>query len=138
MDFKYLKWRNRKQTGYDRKKITIKMAGKEFNVYDWIQEAREDTEIVPTLEKYGCIEGHIKIDPEKVYGDFTQMKGLRNMLDQQKMAEQMFYDLPLETRLKFNNNMYEFADKGEEWLKSEIEKENTTVNTNTESEVTNG
>lgn len=122
MDFKYRNWRQRMSQDFDREKITIKKAGIEYNVYDKIQEAREDTEIYPTLEKYGCLD-RLQLDAEKMYGDFTAFKDLRTMKDQQIKAEEMFYQLPLEVRQHFNNDMSLFMKDGEKWLKNKIESE---------------
>lgn len=115
-------WRERKQQTFDKDKITLKKAGKEFNVYQWIQEAREDTEVIPTLEKYGCIDRMI-LNKEEMYGDFTNFKDLRGLNDQIRESQRMFDNLPAEIKKKFGNNKDLFMREGEAWLKSEIEKE---------------
>ena len=121
MKFKCMDWRERKQQTFDRKKITVTMAGNTMNVYDRIQEAREDTEIIPTLEKYGCIEGHMQVDPKKMYADFTGLTDLRGVLDAKIQAENLFYSLPLEEREHFNNDINQFTKNGEKYLKSKVE-----------------
>ena len=45
--------RKRMAQDFNKEEITVTKAGKEINVYNFIQENREDTEIYPTLEKYG-------------------------------------------------------------------------------------
>lgn len=140
MEFKKFEWRERKSQSFDKSKISLTKAGKTFNVYDKIQEAREDTEIYPTLEKYGCID-RMMLDTQGVYADFTSFKGLREMKDQQKMADQMFYNLPLETRKVFNNDKNVFMRDGQKWLKEKIKAEETAEKAETpkaESEVKNG
>ena len=116
MKFKYQEWRERKQQEFDKDNITLTKAGKTFNVYDAIQEAREDTEIYPTLEKYGCIE-KVPMYADKVYNQLQQFNDLRDLKEQQSMAEQMLYDLPLEVRQEFNNDMNQFAKNGEKYIK---------------------
>lgn len=145
MDFEKFKWRERKSQTFDKSKIVLKKAGKTYNVYDKIQEAREDTEIYPTLEKYGCID-RMMLDTKGVYADFTNFKGLREMKEQQQMADQMFNNLPLETRKIFNNDKNVFMRDGEKWLKNKIAAEEVAKKAETpkvetpkaESEVNNG
>lgn len=140
MDFEKFKWRERKSQTFDKSKILLKKAGKTYNVYDKIQESREDTEIYPTLEKYGCIDRMI-LDTKGVYADFTNFKGLREIKEQQAEADRMFNNLPLETRKIFNNDKNVFMRDGEKWLKEKIKTEETTKKAETpkaESEVNNG
>lgn len=120
--FKFQEWRERKQQEFDREKITLKKAGKEFNVYDFIQEGREDTEIEPTLKKYGCIPT-IREDNEALYQDFGNLNSLRGVLDQKIKAEEMFYSLPIETRQKFDNDINKFTKQGGEYVKKIVENE---------------
>lgn len=117
------KRRKRAQQKFNKEEIQIEMKGKKINMYDMIQEARKDTELYPTLEKYGCIPQE-KLDEKKanaVYGDLTAIKGMRSAMEQQKMAENLWANLPLETRKEFGHNKYEFMDNGMEWLKRKIE-----------------
>lgn len=120
--FKYMEWREKKSQTFDKSKITLTKAGKTYNVYDKIQEGREDTEIYPTLEKYGCIDRMI-LDKQGVYANFQNFNDLRDIKDQQNMATNMFYNLPLETRKEFNNDINRFIKEGEKWLKNKIEAE---------------
>lgn len=134
MIFKKFEWRERKQQYFDKEKITLKKAGKEFNVYDFIQEGRTDTEIYPTLEKYGCID-RMMLDSKGTYDDFTKYGTLRDIKDQQKLAEQMFYNLPLETREHFNNNISTFMKEGENYLKQKISEESKKTETTNQTEI---
>lgn len=124
--FEFMNWREKKAQKFDKSKITLTKAGKTYNVYDKIQEGREDTEIYPTLEKYGCID-RMMLNTQGVYADFQNFKDLRELKDQQNMATNMFYNLPLETRKEFNNNINTFVKEGEKWLKNKIEAEKPKV-----------
>lgn len=105
---------------FDADNITLTKAGKTFNVYDKIQEGREDTEIYPTLEKYGCID-RMMLDHQGIYDDFTKYGNLRDIKEQQRMANQMFYDLPLEVRKEFNNDISIFMKDGERYMKKLVD-----------------
>ena len=128
--FDYMNWRERKAQKFDKSKITLTKAGKTYNIYDKIQEGREDTEIYPTLEKYGCID-RMMLNKQGVYADFKNFNDLRDLKDQQNMATNMFYNLPLETRKEFNNDINTFVKEGEKWLKNKIEAEKPKVNVET-------
>lgn len=122
MKFKYLYWREKKAKEFNRENIFIEKAGVKYNVYDMIQEAREDTEIVPTLEKYGCLEGHMQIDPQKMYADFTGLSDLRGILDAKINAENLFYKLPIEERQHFNNDINQFTKNGKSYFENKIKE----------------
>ena len=102
---------------------TLKMKGKEFDIYDWIQENRDDTEIIPTLEKYGCLD-RMKVDDNVLYGDMTEImsKGLRGILEHEQETQELWDSLPWEYRQEFQNNKALFIENGEKWLKNRIEK----------------
>lgn len=138
LPFKFLEYRCRKQQKFDPEKIIIKKAGKTINVFDWIQSGREDTEIYPTLEKYGCIDRMV-MNTQGIYDDFTKFKDLRGIKEQQQAAEAMFYQLPLEVRQKFNNNISTFTKDGEAYLKKKLAEEKAaaaTATTTTENTTT--
>ncbi len=111
MEFENRKWRKRMSQSFDKEKITLTMAGKTFNLYDKIQEGREDTEIYPTLEKYGCLPNEFKSDAEVMnylaghVQEFDKKYDLRDVSDQKIMAEKLFYNLPLNIRNKFDNDI---------------------------------
>lgn len=121
-DFNFMKRRKRATQSFDKEKITLTKAGKTFNVYDKIQEGREDTEIYPTLEKYGCID-RMMLDHQGIYDDFTKYGELRDIKEQQKLANQMFYDLPLDVRQKFNNDISVFMKDGEKFVKKMVDED---------------
>lgn len=95
---------------------TVTRNGVKHNLYQLIQDGREDTEIMPTLEKYGCIDRMV-LNREMLYGDFTEMGDLRTIKEQQMKATEMWAKLPQEVKHQFNNDKYEFAKNGLQWLK---------------------
>ena len=121
--------RERMAQDFDREKITMKRAFGEVNVYDFIQEGRADTEIYPTLEKYGSID-RLKKDlteeqQKALYQDFTliqEMGDYRGVKDYQIKANKMFYELPLEIRKEFENDINKFTKNGAQWLKKKIDE----------------
>lgn len=121
-EFEFMKRRKRAAQSFDKENITLTKAGKTFNVYDKIQEGREDTEIYPTLEKYGCID-RMMLDHQGIYDDFTKYGELRDIKEQQKLANQMFYDLPLEVRQKFNNDISVFMKDGQKFVKKMVDED---------------
>lgn len=125
MNYKKRGNRQRMAQEFDKEKITFKRAGKEINIYDFIQASREDTEIIPTLEKYGSIEV-MKINKqnaEEMYQDLTEVQslgGYRGMLDYQQKAKELFYQLPSDVRKEFNNDHRQFAENGRNYLNKKI------------------
>lgn len=127
--FKKRGCRERMAQDFDREKITMKRAFGEVNVYDFIQEGRADTEIYPTLEKYGSIDRLKKDLTEEqqraLYQDFTliqEMGDYRGVKDYQAKANKMFYELPLEIRKEFANDINKFTKNGAQWLKKKIDE----------------
>lgn len=129
MSIKYKKrgTRERMPQSFDKEKITWKRAEGEMNVYDFIQAGREDTEIYPTLEKYGSIDV-MKINrgtAEELYQDFTDIQelgGYRGVLEYQQKAKEMFYRLPHDIRKEFDNDINKFTKKGKDYLDKKIQK----------------
>lgn len=137
--FKKMSERIRMSQSFDKTKIFIEKCGKKINVYDMIQAANEDCEIYEVLEKYGCID-KIQRNDEKMYADMTVLqneKGLRGLIEQKQAAETMFYNLPLEIRAEYNNNINTFTQKAPEKLKEyqkkiEESKKSETIKVTTE------
>lgn len=97
-------------------------AGEKYVYYDRIQEARQDTEIYPTLEKYGCLDPMI-VNKEQMYLDLRGWKtDARSLTEMTMKADEMWNKLPHDIKAKFENNRDLFMRDGEQWLKSEIEK----------------
>lgn len=120
-EFKHFKDRKREQQSFDKENIFIEKAGKKYNIYDMIQEARTDTEIYPTLEKYGCLD-KIIINEQDVYADLRNAMDLRNIYDQQREAERLWYELPLEVRKDFDHDPKKFSENGLEYFKKKAEE----------------
>lgn len=97
-------------------------AGQKLDVREWIDTAREDTELYKVLEKYGCIDRMI-VNKETVFADLTKVMGLRDSLEQMKQADKLWNDLPLEFRKEFLNDKNEFIKNGMTVLKNKIENE---------------
>lgn len=126
MEFeKFKRTSERKEQSFDLE-FEIEKAGKKYNLYQSIQDARPDTEIYPALEKYGCIDRLI-LDSQGVYTDLTQIKGLRNEIEKVEKAKVLWQQLPYEIKNHFNNNIAEFMDNGETWLKNKIAEESATT-----------
>lgn len=105
---------------------TLTKAGRTYNLYDSIQEAREDTEIEPTLKKYGCIDRMI-INVPDVYADLRGMNDLKSTIERQKKGQEIWDNMPLEVKEEFNNNIYNFMDNGMEWAQKKQEKQAATI-----------
>lgn len=99
----------------------LKKGGKEYNLYEAIQEETDGTNIYETLEKYGSIKS-MEIDLPNLYADISEFKDLRNQIDQLNKAEEMWQNLPIETRRKYNHDKREFIEKGMEDIKKEYEE----------------
>ena len=120
-EFDVFKYKN--TDGQKFQKAIIIKQGKEIDVDAMIQAGREDTEIYPTLEKYGCLD-KLEIDNKGVYGDFREIKSLENIIEQNEKATNLWNNLPLEVREQFGNDKNRFLNEGEEWLKNKIQIEN--------------
>lgn len=122
MEFKNRKMlKSRKNQDFDKNNIFIEKNGKKINVYQMIQENREDTEIYKVLEKYGCID-KIKVDEKSIYADLTSIKDLRGVVTQQKKADELWKSLPVEFRKEFANSKENFLENGEKYLKNILTK----------------
>lgn len=123
MKFKSIYKRDFKPKAFDPDRTIIR-GGKKFVVRQLIQESRSDTEIYPTLEKYGTLENameHMKKNLNKIYADFGAVTTLKDTMDQQIQAQQLWNDLPFQVRAHFNNNIHTFLKEGEKYLKEMIE-----------------
>lgn len=107
---------------FDKEKISLTRCGKTFNLYDFIQSNREDTEIYPTLEKYGCID-RMQVTAEGTYKDITNAMDLRGLYDQEVELKNIFESLPLEERRYFNHDFYNFKENGLKYYEEKAQKE---------------
>lgn len=116
------------QQSFDHTKITYVKCGKEINIYDEIQANRTDTEIIPTLRKYGNLKP-LEIDYQGMYGEFQKMD-LRDVFEQRDKAVEMFNELPAEIKNEFNNDPHEFMLKAPKWIEEKIKTSQPTTPTN--------
>lgn len=119
-------WEIVKTKGQNFGKPKLTKAGKTFDVREWIQSNREDTEIYDTLEKYG-VDGWKRLQDEnkqEIYADITNMGDLRNNLDKIRAAEKMWGELPREVRAEFQNNKELFIEGGIKWAENKIKEFN--------------
>lgn len=113
---------------FDHKKISFKRAGQKINIYDLIQASREDTEIYPTLEKYGMLpsietaEQFMANRAKGFFAEFEKTMDKRDFHELQIKAEESWKSLPREIREKFHNNREEFMNEGLEWYNAELKK----------------
>lgn len=103
----------------------FKKYGKEIDIQEYIEANREDTEIYPCLEKYGCLKP-LERTPSEIYGDFTEYNDLRGNLDKAIKSQEMWDQLPSTIKNEFNNDMHEFIDRGMEWAQRQIKTETET------------
>lgn len=113
---------------FDIKNTTYKKGGKEINIFDEIQANRIDTEIIPTLRKYGNLKP-LEVDYKGLYGTFQDMN-LRDAYEAKQKADEMFEELPKELKAIFNNDPKEFYDKAPKWLEEKIKTMQPTTPTN--------
>lgn len=116
------------QQTFDKEKIMLTKAGERFNVYDRIQEGRKDTEIYPTLEKYGCLPTAMSNEDALEYlkgnvSEFSQKFDLKDVQEMNLKAQEMFYKLPLEIRNKFDNDINRFAKEGGKFTQNYIKEQ---------------
>lgn len=102
----------------DIRKTTYTKYGKEVNVYDEIQANRVDTEIVPTLRKYGNLKP-LEMDYQGMYGEFQNMD-LRDVYQAKDKAEKLYNELPADIKAQFNDDPREFMEKAPKWLDEKI------------------
>ena len=127
---KFWKYGDNKRTQQKfNKDITFIKYGKPIKIYDFIQESANETDIYKNLEKYGSIENALaimnRIRPQ-IMGDFEKLEDLRSIEEKRIQVENIWNQLPVEMKDKFNNNISDFMDNGYKFFKemeqAEIEK----------------
>ena len=89
--------------------------GKPIKIYDYIQEQAEDCNIYKNLEKYGSIENAISIMSRirpQIIADFEECMDLRSIEDKRVAINNIWEQLPVEEKAKFDNNFSTFIDNG--------------------------
>ena len=114
-------WNYEESEGQSIKIPTFIKAGKEINVYELIQANREDTEIIPTLEKYGSIQ-RMQTNKIQLYQDVTQMSDLRNALEKINKGKEIWKNLDTNIKNIFNNDVNKFINEAPEYYKKEKQK----------------
>lgn len=120
MPFKAMEYRESAGTEFG--KPTFVKFGKEIDIQEYIESNREDTEIYPTLEKYGTLKPLEKSYAE-LYGDFQEYNDLRTCMDKAIKSREMWDSMPQDFKHEFNNDINEFIDRGMEWASRKIEQE---------------
>lgn len=109
--------KNRKITVFG--KPTIKMAGKELDLRKMIHKNAENTGIYEQIELYG-LNPIQPISIEETILDYTAVAGdLRSVMDKGIKARELFKNLPLEIRQKFNHDPEQFMREGPAWLEDQ-------------------
>lgn len=109
--------KNRKITVFG--KPTIKMAGKELDLRKMIHKNAENTGIYEQIELYG-LNPIQPISIEETIMDYTTVAGdLRSVMDKGLKARELFKNLPLEIRQKFNHDPEQFMREGPAWLEEQ-------------------
>lgn len=120
--FKVRGQREKIAQNYNLEKISFLRNGKPVNLYNYIQEQTEDTDIYKTLEKYGCLDT-LELKTEQIFGEFNQCMDLRDVYEQDQAFKNLWNSLPIKVREEFKNDRLLFMKNGEQWLKNQLEKE---------------
>lgn len=116
---------------FDREKMNFIQGGIEYNRFDKIQEANKDLNIYDVLKKYNLSDDLCTAEaylnnlngPKGTIADITALQEFAHageMLEYAKRANQMFMNLPIELRQKFDNNAELFIKEGPKYLQDLI------------------
>lgn len=109
--------KNRKKTTFG--KPTINMAGKELDLRKMIHKNAENTGIYEQIELYG-LNPIQPISIEETVMDYTTVAGdLRSVMDKGFKARELFKNLPIDIRQKFNHDPEQFMREGPSWLENQ-------------------
>lgn len=100
--------------------------GKEIDIQEYIEAGRPDTEIYPCLEKYGCLKP-LERTPSEIYADCTEYNDLRTTIEKGRKLKEIWANMPTKIKNQFNNDPNEFIDRGMDWAKGQIKKEQDAV-----------
>lgn len=103
-------------------KPKFKKFGKEIDIQEYIEAGRDDTEIYPCLEKYGCLKP-LERTPSEIFADCTEYNDLRTTIEKGRKLKEIWANMPNHIKNKFNNDPNEFIDRGMDWAKKEMQKE---------------
>ena len=122
MSVKYKGFTIEKAKGTEFGHPTFIKYGKEYDIQEYIEASREDTEIIPCLEKYGCLKP-MELNAQGLYGDFTKYNDLRSTMEKKIQIENMWNQLDTKVKNEFNNDMNEFIDRGMEWAERKVKEQ---------------
>lgn len=122
MSVKYKGFIIEESKGSEFGKPKFKKYGKEIDIQEYIEAGRDDTEIYPCLEKYGCLKP-LERTPSEIYADCTEYNDLRSTIEKGRKIKEIWANMPNHIKNKFNNDPNEFIDRGMDWAKSEMQKE---------------
>lgn len=99
--------------------ILLTPCGKE-NIKEYINSYVDQTDIHYIMQQLSMGNVSVLSNKSPMYGDFTEApKDLRHAMQIMIDGEKAFYDLPLDTRQKFNNDYRQWlvSAGSEDWLK---------------------
>lgn len=101
--------RTRAQQKFDTDSIYIEKAGQHINMQEFINANNEDAELIPTLEKYKCIDKIVKQDPSELnFGEENQNLNLMDAMNIMDKAREVWNGLNHATRAYYHNDVREF------------------------------
>lgn len=131
------KFRKKVVQNYEPEKITMVKAGQTINIYDKTQEFLRETEFYSVLEDYNCTKDEAlqrmnnNLQEIKADLDLTSMGTYSDHLRAVNQAKEMFDNLPLKVRQKFDNNVEVFLKEGGKYIDGLIEEQNIKNGLNT-------
>ena len=101
----------------------VMQAGKPINWKRFTQENNVDLDIYEVRAKYdGEYRNRLKYDPEVEAAEIDHTMTLEKVFERNKAIKNQWLNLPEEVRREFNNDVNEFTDRGQSWLREKIEK----------------
>lgn len=102
--------RTRAQQYFNTEEIHIIKAGKKINMQEFINANNEDAELIPTLEKYGCIDRIEKQNPAELkWGEENKNLRLEDAYEAMQKAKELWNSLNEKTREFYKNDFETFA-----------------------------
>lgn len=102
--------RTRAQQYFDTENIYIIKAGKKIIMQEYINANNKDAELIPTLQKYGCIDRIEKQNPADLnWGEENKNLCLTDALEAMKKARELWDSLNEKTREFYKNDFETFA-----------------------------
>lgn len=103
----------------------VMQAGKPINWKKFTQENNVDLDIYEVREKYdGEYRNRLRYDPEIEAAEIDHTMTLEKVYERNKAIRNQWLNLPESIRMEFNNDVNEFVDRGQQWLKEQAIKKN--------------